>query len=127
MISGNKTDGVELNGANDNLVVGNFFGTDITGTVAIGNLVGVGIDSGGSNNTIGGLTATAGTGAGNVISGNTSGGVALVSATSTGNLVLGNLIGTNAAGTVHSATPTAWRSRDRPTIRSAARRPVPAT
>ena len=61
------------------------------------------ISDGASNNTIGGLTTTPGTGAGNVISGNTDDGVQFnVQNTDSGptdNLVAGNLIGTNAAGT----------------------------
>ena len=105
VISGNKAYGVELNGSTGNLVEGNFIGTDFTGTVAITDIgsVGVGIDSGASNNTIGGLTTNPGTGAGNVISGNTDDGVLFnVQNTDSGptdNLVAGNLIGTNGAGT----------------------------
>ena len=129
VISGNVGTGVmvEGNGATGNLVQGNFIGTDVTGTVALANGTGVELYLGAANNTIGGLTATAGTGAGNVISGNDSAGVVISYSTTTGNLVLGNLIGTNAAGTAHSATTTACRSRRRPATRSAARRPARAT
>ena len=92
----------------NNLVEGNFIGTDYTGTVALGNLGsgvygtavgGVQIDSGSAGNTIGGLTATPGTGAGNVISDNGLAGVILNGAGSN-NLIAGNLIGTDATGTV---------------------------
>ena len=79
-----------------NVVEGNFLGTDITGTVALGNGIGVFID-GTSNNLIGGTTVAAR----NLISGNSQG--IFISGTSsittTGNLVLGNFIGTDAAGT----------------------------
>ena len=84
IISANVHAGVEIDDANDNLVEGNLIGTDVTGTVALGN------NSerarirrrrpcldGASGNTIGGLTATPGTGAGNLISGNTFAGVSI--------------------------------------------------
>lgn len=84
------------------LVQGNFIGTDITGTVALGNF-GSGVSIQGENLTIGGTTA----GAGNVISGTT--GDAIFGASGirgTGGdggvlakLIQGNRIGTNAAGT----------------------------
>ena len=56
--------------------------------------LGVDIEEGASNNTIGGTAI----GAGNLISGNTAQGV-FIGADSTGNQLLGNKIGTNAAGT----------------------------
>ena len=87
VISGNAYAGVEINAANDNLVEGNFIGTDTTGTVAIANNTetsaisyiygGIAINTGASGNTVGGLTATPGSGAGNLISGNTNAGVRL--------------------------------------------------
>ncbi len=106
IISGNADSGVEISGANANLVEGDYVGTDITGTVALGNNLsgdgnfsGVAIDGGASVNTIGGLTATPGTGAGNIISGNTVAGV-FVNSAGSDNLVVGNLIGTDVTGTV---------------------------
>ncbi len=108
VISANGYSGVRIAVANDNLVEGNFIGTDKTGTVGLGNLGsgvygtalgGVQIDSGSAGNTIGGLTATPGTGAGNVISDNGFAGVLLNDAGSN-NLIAGNLIGTDATGTV---------------------------
>ena len=45
--------------ATDNVVAGDFIGTDITGTVAIANGTGVEIASGASADTIGGTTASA--------------------------------------------------------------------
>ena len=54
-----------------------------------------------TNNTIGGFTATPGTGAGNLISGNTGAGVEITGTGTTGNVVQGDLIGLNAtAGSV---------------------------
>jgi CSLREA domain-containing protein len=77
---------------NGNLLQGNYIGTDRSGTSALGN--GLGIESG-SNSTIGGLTATPGTGAGNLISGNTIFGI---DRAGNQNLIAGNLIGTTATG-----------------------------
>ena len=101
IISGNAGAGVFLNDSTGNLVEGDYIGTDKTGNVALGNNPGgdeggydggVLIGNGSASNTIGGLTATPGTGAGNVISGNGSSGVDLEYAGS-GNLIVGNLIG----------------------------------
>ena len=75
----------------NNLLVGNFIGTDATGANR-GN--GAGIISTTSGNTIGGITA----GAANVIGFNTSEGLFLSGAGASGNVVLGNFIGTNPAG-----------------------------
>lgn len=100
VLSGNHGIGVNLFRAHFNQVVGNYIGTNASGTAAVPNFnEGVGVTEA-SNNTIGGLTA----GAGNVVSGNDSVGI-LISASSlpsgaaTGNKIEGNYIGTNAAGT----------------------------
>ena len=74
------------------LVEGNYVGTDITGSVALGN-VGGGIFVAASGNTIGGASS----GAGNLVSGNVASGVFIYLTSET--LVQGNLIGTNASGT----------------------------
>ena len=60
--------------SNDNLIQSNFLGTDLTGTIALGNQNGLFID-GGSGNTIGGSS----TGAGNLVSANQSYGISLSS------------------------------------------------
>jgi titin len=88
LISGNGI-GVYLGGQSD-LIEGNYIGTDLTGTLALGNGSGVYTAGGASGNTIGGTAA----GAGNVIAGNVDG-LDFYG----GGLVEGNLIGLNAAGT----------------------------
>jgi hypothetical protein len=85
---------IGINAGNGDLIEGNYIGTDKSGAYAVGNGTGIAI---GSNNTIGGLTATPGTGAGNVISGNFGDGI--FDAAGNLNLVAGNLIGTTATGT----------------------------
>ena len=97
ILSGNFSDGVELFGAaaSDNLIVGNFIGTDITGTVDRGNSGdGVFVNNAGGNQ-IGGSAV----GRGNLISGNNSEGITFSGSNATNNLVQGNLIGTDASGT----------------------------
>jgi hypothetical protein len=97
LISGNGFCGVQLaSGCDGNVIAGNKIGTDVTGTVALGNPVGVEVDSGSTNNTIGGTTA----GAGDVISGNAQSGVAIFDMGTTGNLVQGNEIGTDITGSI---------------------------
>ena len=97
VISGNSKDGVYLvnAGAADNLVEGNYIGTDVSGTTAIGNGHGVIILNGAADNTIGGTTA----GARNVISGNIWEAVILDGSATTGNVLQGNYIGVDASGT----------------------------
>jgi Ca2+-binding RTX toxin-like protein len=109
IISGNGWSGVDIYSSNDNLVEGNFVGTDVSGDIALGNngsnpnygfaQGGITMNFGSAGNTIGGLTAIPGTGAGNLISGNTFAGVNAYGAGSS-NLVAGNLIGTNVTGAV---------------------------
>lgn len=100
IISGNNGVGVYIHkypaeqAATGNLVQGNYIGTDVTGTAALGNLDGVQVDP--HDNFIGGLTDTPGTGPGNLISGNQRFGV-FVGGHS---YVQGNLIGTDKTGTL---------------------------
>ncbi len=91
VISGNKSAGVEIIGASNNVVEGDFIGTDVTGSVAVGSLVGVSLSGAATNNTIGGTI--------NVISGNFAHGVMISGAGTSGNTVDADLIGINAAGT----------------------------
>jgi parallel beta-helix repeat protein len=97
VIAANSADGVYIagGGATGNLVEGNYIGTDVTGTAALGNHNnGLEVDAA-NNNTIGGTDA----GAGNVISANAANGV-FIGNNSTGNVLAGNLIGTDKTGTV---------------------------
>ncbi len=98
LISANKGAGVAISGgASADVVAGNYIGTDVTGSLALGNLGGGVAIAGASDNTIGGTTTTAR----NVISGNTGVGILVMSAVSfpaSGNLIAGNYIGTDATG-----------------------------
>ena len=82
----------------NNLVQGNYIGTDVNGTAGLGNTnqgIEIRTSSGGesiTNTTIGGIAP----GAGNVISGNGDAGVEIDGVGTTGTLVQGNKIGTNA-------------------------------
>src|SRR5262249_26374053 len=95
----NGVNGVEINssGTSGNVVLGNFIGTDQSGTAKLGNgNDGVMIITGAiSNNTIGGTA----TGARNLISGNSGNGDEIKVAGTSGNVVLGNFIGTDQSGT----------------------------
>ncbi len=93
LISASVNDGVRItsSGSINNIVVGNFIGTDITGNIALGSNVGVRLRGGANNNTIGGVGA-----AGNVISGASTLGIMVIDSPS--NTIQGNLIGTNAGG-----------------------------
>jgi len=101
VISANGGSGVSIGdfltaGTSGNVVSGNYIGTDITGTVDLGNgNFGVEIDTGAINNTVGGAAA----GTGNVISGNNFTGVTISDAGTVGNVIRGNFIGTDAGGT----------------------------
>ena len=97
VISGNTESGVVFSGTgtSNNVVAGNFLGTDPSGTIDLGNLLrGVSIFGGASFNIIGGTSPAAR----NIISGNDSNGVILSGAGTTNNVVIGNLIGTDATG-----------------------------
>jgi hypothetical protein len=94
VISGKGAVGVEIfeSFATNNVIQGNFIGTDRTGTKAIGNTDrAVVVNMNASANTIGG----AGPGAGNVISGNLDRGITL---DGSDNRVFGNRIGTTVTG-----------------------------
>jgi len=96
VISGNSSDGIEITGtgASANLILGNYIGTDSTGTVDRGNSGDGVFVSGAPGNQIGG----GGPGEGNLISGNASEGITLSGNTAASNVVRGNRIGTDAAG-----------------------------
>ncbi|MBT4497741.1 MAG: hypothetical protein HOC74_08470 [Gemmatimonadetes bacterium] len=88
--------GIGLSGGGGNVIEGNYIGTDVSGTVALGNggtggSGGVGVSS--PNNTIGGTSPAAR----NLISGNTTYGIFISGVA--GNVIEGNYIGTDVSGT----------------------------
>ena len=89
--------GILMQYGSNNVIEGNFIGTDPTGTIAMGNVYGVLVETPGSNYRIGGTTPAAR----NVISGNSvvAIGFGVLAAGGSNHVVQGNLIGTNAAGT----------------------------
>jgi titin len=92
IISGSGREGVAIsdNETTGNAIVGNYIGTNATGTATLGNkLFGIWIDFGASNNVI----------QQNLISGNSWAGVAITNWGCDYNVVIGNLIGTDASGT----------------------------
>ncbi len=109
VISGNGGNGIQITGANDNQIAMNYVGTDVTGTVDLGNAGnGVLVTDAATGNMIGG-EATGGddpTGSvfvvppqGNLISGNDNDGV-LINDLATANQLSGNFIGTNISGNI---------------------------
>lgn len=104
VISGNDR-GIEVQGAGNNTIQGNFIGTDLSGSVAVGNrTVGIYLNDS-PNNLIGGLPGLPNTSnpqTGNVIS-NSLGTPAITGAgiliQSNKNVVEGNFIGTDSSGT----------------------------
>lgn len=106
LISANALNGVILQfvGASNNVIQGNYIGTDASGTAALPNGAGLapagtavagGVDiAGAPNNLVGGAEP----GAGNLISGNWRDGVCIGGAGATNNRLEGNLIGTKADG-----------------------------
>ena len=89
-ISGNGISGVFVNGASaiQNVIQGNYIGTDISGESLVGNVNdGITVSGAPSNNITG-----------NVISGNGTNGVYVAGLGAIGNSVAGNYIGTDAAG-----------------------------
>ncbi len=95
VISGNQGSGILRQGSSgNNAIRGNYIGTDVTGTLDVGNSQnGIGVSGSGAL-TIGGTVA----GAGNVISGNSQDGIA-IGAGANGVTIQGNRVGTNATGT----------------------------
>jgi hypothetical protein len=100
LISGNHGIGVQIYGANlagtsNNVVEGNYIGTDVSGTKALGNVNdGVLIDASATSNTVGGSAS----GALNLISGNCQIGVQISDPGTNSNVVQGDYIGTDITG-----------------------------
>jgi titin len=98
LLSGNGLAGALIagTGTTNNVVQGNYAGTDITGEKALPNgQEGVGVQDGATGNLVGGTNA----GAGNVVSGNVSDGVLVSDIGTSNNIVQGNLAGTDPNGT----------------------------
>ena len=91
IISANRNNGVTINGPGTrNLVTGNYVGTDVSGTIALGNNgFGISMELGGFNNVV----------QGNLSSGNGRDGICISDPGSSYNAILGNRIGTDATGT----------------------------
>ena len=94
IISGNTRFGIQFTGINskENLVIGNYIGTDPDGSSPIPNNSGVFFFTGANNNTIGGISP----GEGNLISGNSQG---ITFNGASDNEIIGNFIGTDSNGT----------------------------
>ena len=97
VISGNGKSGIAIRGtvASNNIVEGNYIGTNLSGTAAVANLSDGVTVAGAAGNRIGSATDAA---AGNLISGNRGSGVTFSQAGSTGSLAAGNVIGLDADG-----------------------------
>ena len=89
VIAANVQAGILLQpGSSNNVIQGNFIGTNSAGTAALGNVgSGIEVDSGANNNTI----------SGNLISGNKLSGIDLIG--TSGDVITGNMIGTDVTGT----------------------------
>jgi hypothetical protein len=96
LVSGNVAYGIPVFGAgcDYNLIVGNYVGTDVTGSFAIPNTYGLLFDDGAANNLVGG----SGPAARNLFSGNSAYGIFLYNLGTRDNVVKGNFIGTDASG-----------------------------
>jgi hypothetical protein len=90
--AGSDRVGVDISGGGGNMIMGNRIGTDVTGTAAISNDIGISIFSS-AQNVIGGSTSPER----NVISGNIIG-VALDGFATQSTEILGNFIGTDVTG-----------------------------
>lgn len=103
VIAGASFAGIRIqgSGSGNNIVEGNFIGTDATGTVALGGAYGIIIGSADGGNRIGG----SGAGEGNVVSGNGNDGINVTEAP-VGLLIQGNKIGTDVSGKL--PIPNAW-------------------
>lgn len=98
IVSGNEAYGIPIfgTGAEGNIIIGNYIGTDITGTLAIPNTYGVLFDDGSYRNILGGNTVAER----NILSGNSAYGVFIYNMGTNSNLVKGNYIGTDVNGSV---------------------------
>ncbi|MFH2143750.1 MAG: T9SS type A sorting domain-containing protein [Bacteroidota bacterium] len=95
IISGNSDDGILINSNinSNNIITGNFIGTDITGLNKLPNAFGIILANSG-NNTIGGVTAAER----NIISGNLESGILINGTGAEENLLINNYIGVDSTG-----------------------------
>lgn len=98
VISANGFVGISIweEGSTNNVIRGNYIGTDASGTTALGNFVNGVFVVGAQGNQVGGLTA----GERNLISGNGYNGIQIGHKSATSNTVIGNYIGTDISGMV---------------------------
>jgi len=90
VISGNRVYGfIYYGNVSYNPLIGNYIGTNATGTAPLSNATGICVDGGSNHNLM----------ANNLLSGNISYGIFIVTTGTSYNQLKGNLIGTNAAGT----------------------------
>ena|GEM_PF-2044040 len=97
LISGNSQDGISIqdSGVDGNVIIGNYIGTEVSGTGAIANGdEGISVVNGATNTRIGGSAV----GERNVISGNGGSGINVHGGGTNGTSILGNYIGTDASG-----------------------------
>jgi hypothetical protein len=100
VISGNQSAGMLIRGSgtNDNLIMGNFIGTDASGSESLGNGNGIWLLEGPQGNIIGGT----GDGEGNVIANSGIIAIFIEDADTTGNTIRGNSIYSNSRGSIVS-------------------------
>jgi hypothetical protein len=95
VIAASTYDGIYIAGASNNIIQGNYIGTDSTGLNSFGNgYEGIYMQSASAGNQIGGASA----GQGNVIASSGYHGIFLTDAGTTGNLIQGNNIGVGSDG-----------------------------
>ena len=93
ILSGNGSDGIEIDGSAGTIVQGNYIGTDVTGTVVIPNVRdGIDVNENAGVGTTGSLIGGTAPGAGNLIVGNQIYGVSIRDALTVDNAILGNSI-----------------------------------
>ncbi|MGQ9572860.1 MAG: hypothetical protein ACUVX1_02830 [Chloroflexota bacterium] len=85
-------------GTSDNTIIGNYIGTDASGSQPVGNALGIWLLKGAHHNVIGGT----GSGEGNVIAHNNMAGVQVDGPDSVGNTIRGNSIHSNSQGGIRT-------------------------
>jgi len=97
LISANRKNGIQIEGADSTVVKGNYIGCDVTGTTKLGNTgSGIYLTGASTNASIGGAAANQA----NVLTANTEHGILLNGSSVKSNKILGNLIGTNQGKTL---------------------------